>query len=326
MNKHILYFCVFILSSYLNISAQVIPTNEWVNFYSAASTYDGEPIPIGSVVNAYDSDGIHCGSFEVHTSGQYGFLVVYRDDSFTPEIDEGAEPGDTLTFFINNHIAIVKGPGVPVWTANGSVIELNLEGHSNYAPMIIGFPDSLIFRSDSTVLLHLNDYVEDFNDPDSSLHWTISGNNSVIVDLDDSQNRVTLSAPAGWSGVEDLFFKVEDDSSAWDSDTIIVKVIGIVGINEDSDGLLPKEFCICQNYPNPFNPTTIIRYQIPKSSFVILSIYDINGRLIETLVNENKNAGYYSVNWNAENLSSGIYIYRIKAGEFNSVKKCLIVK
>ena len=96
-----------------------------------------------------------------------------------------------------------------------------------------------------------------------------------------------------------------------------------VGDNEKS---LPQKFELEQNYPNPFNASTTILYQLPKSTHVKLSIYDITGRLVETLVNEYKNAGYYSVNWNAENVSSGIYIYRIDAGEFSNVRKCLIVK
>lgn len=89
---------------------------------------------------------------------------------------------------------------------------------------------------------------------------------------------------------------------------------------------IPIHFRLLQNYPNPFNPTTTISYQLPKPSFVKLSIYDIKGRLIEAMVNENKNAGYYSVEWNAENVSTGIYLYRIDAGDFSSVKKCLLVK
>ncbi len=89
---------------------------------------------------------------------------------------------------------------------------------------------------------------------------------------------------------------------------------------------IPSKFKLKQNYPNPFNPTTIISYELPKSSFVRLSIYDIIGRLVNTIVNEQKNAGSYTVKWNADNISSGIYFYRIDAGEFSSVKKCLVVK
>ena len=89
---------------------------------------------------------------------------------------------------------------------------------------------------------------------------------------------------------------------------------------------LPDKFALEQNYPNPFNPLTKISYQLPKSSFVKLSIYDISGKLVETLVNEQKNAGYYSIDWNAEKVSSGIYFYRIDAGEFIETKKCMILK
>jgi len=85
-------------------------------------------------------------------------------------------------------------------------------------------------------------------------------------------------------------------------------------------------FVLSQNYPNPFNTSTTISYKLPKSSFVKLSIYDINGRLIEKLVNDRKNAGYYTVEWNADNVSSGIYFYRIEAINFSKVKKCLVVK
>ena len=81
-----------------------------------------------------------------------------------------------------------------------------------------------------------------------------------------------------------------------------------------------------QNYPNPFNPVTTINFQIPEASFVTLSIYDLNGRLIETLINEHKKTGHYTVKWNAAHLVSGIYIYRISAGDFSNVKKCLIIK
>ena len=89
---------------------------------------------------------------------------------------------------------------------------------------------------------------------------------------------------------------------------------------------IPTEFRLRPNYPNPFNPTTTISYELPKSSFIRLSVYDISGRLVETLVHEQKDAGYYSVEWNVEKISSGIYFYKIEAGEFSDVKKCLVVK
>ena len=88
----------------------------------------------------------------------------------------------------------------------------------------------------------------------------------------------------------------------------------------------PQNFSLSQNYPNPFNPVTTISYQLPKSNFVQLSIYNITGQLIETLVNGHNNAGYHTVLWNASEVGSGLYFYRIEAGEYTETKKCLILK
>jgi photosystem II stability/assembly factor-like uncharacterized protein len=88
----------------------------------------------------------------------------------------------------------------------------------------------------------------------------------------------------------------------------------------------PDGFRLSQNYPNPFNPSTTIKYQIPKTGFVTLKIYDILGKEVATLVNGNKIAGSYEVNFNASKLVSGIYIYRLQSGQFSEVKKLMLLK
>jgi len=99
----------------------------------------------------------------------------------------------------------------------------------------------------------------------------------------------------------------------------------VVDVSDDNLGL-PTKFKLFNNYPNPFNPATTIKYDIPKSTFVTLKVYNITGQLIGTLVNEQKSAGRYSVSWNAENTSSGVYFYRITAGNFSAVKKGVVLK
>ena len=89
---------------------------------------------------------------------------------------------------------------------------------------------------------------------------------------------------------------------------------------------LPKKYELWQNYPNPFNPTTTIQYAIPKAEHVTLKVYDELGKEVSTLVDENKEAGQYRVNFNGSNLASGIYYYRIAAGDFTEVKKLLLLK
>jgi len=89
---------------------------------------------------------------------------------------------------------------------------------------------------------------------------------------------------------------------------------------------IPYEYTLCQNYPNPFNPSTTIKLQLPQMSYVTLQVYDILGREVTTLVNEMKQAGYYSVEFNAASLSSGIYFYRVIAGTFTQTKQMMLVK
>ena len=85
-------------------------------------------------------------------------------------------------------------------------------------------------------------------------------------------------------------------------------------------------FSLSQNHPNPFNPSTVINYEIPKASIVRLKVYDVLGREVATLVNEEKPAGRYNVTFDASKYSSGIYFYRITAGDFSQIKKMVLLK
>jgi hypothetical protein len=100
---------------------------------------------------------------------------------------------------------------------------------------------------------------------------------------------------------------------------------GVTSINEISN-TIPSEYSLEQNYPNPFNPSTTINFSISTSEFVTMKIYNSLGQEVSTVVNEFLNAGSYEVNFNAENLVSGMYIYKITAGSFTSTKKMLLLK
>lgn len=89
---------------------------------------------------------------------------------------------------------------------------------------------------------------------------------------------------------------------------------------------VPNDYYLSQNYPNPFNPSTTIEYKIPSGNFVELKIYDVLGREVKTLVNEYKNSGAYKVSFDAGIFASGVYFYRLKAGNFVQTKKMLLMK
>jgi hypothetical protein len=98
-----------------------------------------------------------------------------------------------------------------------------------------------------------------------------------------------------------------------------------IGIQPIS-GNIPKTFTLDQNFPNPFNPVTNIKFGIPKAGDVKLIVYDVSGREVSRLVDQNLNAGYYNFDFNASNLASGVYFYRIEANNFTDVKKMVLVK
>lgn len=114
----------------------------------------------------------------------------------------------------------------------------------------------------------------------------------------------------------------EDTTVFADSDPI--RILGTVS-NEEKEQI-PAHFTLSQNYPNPFNPVTIIQYQLPKSAQVNLEIFDMTGRKVKTLVNAVQPAGNHQVQFEAHGLSSGVYIYKLNAGAFTSVKKMLLLK
>lgn len=89
---------------------------------------------------------------------------------------------------------------------------------------------------------------------------------------------------------------------------------------------LPLEFNLAQNYPNPFNPTTVISYSIPEAANVNITVYDVLGTKIATLVNGNKQAGNYNTSFDASSLSNGVYFYKIEVGSYSAIKKMILLK
>ncbi len=100
----------------------------------------------------------------------------------------------------------------------------------------------------------------------------------------------------------------------------------LTSVEQEPANAAPSVFELQQNYPNPFNPTTEIRYQISEVSHVMLKVYDVLGREVATLVNEKLQAGEYSVSWDAQDIPSGVYFYRLTSDEFQFTKKMLVMK
>ena len=132
--------------------------------------------------------------------------------------------------------------------------------------------------------------------------------NGINVDLVAGQNTVQMKLSWGWM----------------DLDYLAVPTHVLTSVQAASP--MPRSFSLLQNYPNPFNPTTTINYAIPTSQHVRISLFDVLGRQIAILTDQNQHAGFYSVAFDADKLSSGVYFYRIEAGSFIQTKKMLLLK
>lgn len=107
---------------------------------------------------------------------------------------------------------------------------------------------------------------------------------------------------------------------------LLVSPTSTTSVGDKPLGSIPTGFELLQNYPNPFNPSTLIRFGIPEKSTVKIAVYNLIGEKVADLVSEEMNAGYHEIQFNANQLSSGVYLYRIEAGRFISVKKMLLLK
>jgi hypothetical protein len=123
-----------------------------------------------------------------------------------------------------------------------------------------------------------------------------------------------------YDAIEDSWYRADDLGLAF-----CIEVDTTVGITDDQSHV-PSAFELSQNYPNPFNAKTSIKYNLPRESNVTIEVYDIQGRKIETLISEKQAAGYYTVIWNAEDVSSGMYFYKIRTDEFEETQKMLLLK
>jgi len=259
---------------------------------------------------------------EIHfVSNEIGWAVGYNSDGpIIVKTTDGGGSWQTLdcgiddcwfyaVYFLNENIGWIAGESNPQQTSKVLLLQTT-DGGTNWNSKInnkFGDIQSLKMRDAN------NGWAVGLaSDLQSGLHFeTTDGGNNWIHRTQHSiffNNIFFLNASNGWAVTSVSIYKYDNPSS----------------VVENSH--FPEYFTLHQNYTNPFNPSTTISYSIPKLSFVKLVVYDLLGKEITTLVNEEKPKGIYEVELNAKDLSSGIYFYRIQAGKFTNTKKFILLK
>jgi len=158
--------------------------------------------------------------------------------------------------------------------------------------------------------------------------------------IDGAHNTISLSIPSGaaaWNSPLDTlhptFVYVLTTAGTYNYECSFHIAFGMMGtINVNPNGIVnqngevPANYQLYQNYPNPFNPSTQIKFDLPVSGFTKITIYDLIGNELVNLVNQNLQAGKYSVNWDAANFPSGVYLYKISSGNYAATRKMMLIK
>ncbi len=260
-------------------------------------------------------------------------LVPSAGDPIEVEMWVRTDPANEAPFVGVNHSLMTEDAAIA--TRNGATLDEDYAQPNWEQTFVDGpfihdesdaFPIPEGFTSESAVALWVV-----FNDPvgdplDTGGEWDLYGVYSLVTNESADGEYNPLSA--GWyphsnQGTNWTYETPPGGSIVPEQDYATVWVNYLAVDNEDN---LPVEFSLAQNYPNPFNASTTIKFSLPEASEVTIHIYDILGRSIETLNSGMQSAGTHSIVWNADNQPSGVYFYRIQAGNFSDQKSCLLLK
>ena len=208
----------------------------------------------------------------------------------------------------------------------------SIEYDGDYGPEFMNFlhPDSVDIQPGAGTD-HWYDSLMTYYPPPAGMDWYVyQGPLQNWIGTDTNYVSVTVNMTAGAAGQYDLgyFTSTADYNFGSPTETDISLgnslTVGTVGIEDDRPQL--TDFALEQNYPNPFNPSTTIRYSVKTSSDVKLTVFDVSGKEVAQLVKGTKEAGSYEVNFDATNLTSGVYVYRLTAGNYSETRKMMLVR
>ena len=168
---------------------------------------------------------------------------------------------------------------------------------------------------------------------ESELEWFWDMELQLLHQYWDFPPNPTSTAPITWRA-EYYAWAFDNESGTFQEDSLVIYLDAETGevlfstvvVSNDEEPGTPSRFSLSQNYPNPFNPSTNIPFELSEASKVEISVYSILGQKVATIVNDLYSAGSHSIQWNAQNLATGVYIYRMQAGGFTQTRKLILLK
>ena len=319
---------------------QVIPTPWWTAFYDSLSNYNGSLAPVGSVVRAYAPGGILCGQQITASPGLMRFMPVYGDDPFSPGVVEGATDQQMISFTINDRPASVL-KGDPIW-ANNSWKQITLSSNAAVNFSVGSYQTLLFGRPHDTVRFSINvrntgngldlysvDVVGSKKDTSITDRWTIIPRDTVYANPGQTVQIYFDVVVAQWPGtpaIDSLTFTVYSRFDPTKRFTGTSSLTADRALDVDDPSTLPNGFTLNQNYPNPFNPTTTISFSLASRSAVQLEVFDILGRSVYSRDLGALPSGTHEFEYDASNLASGVYLYRILTDRGSQAKKMMLLK
>lgn len=324
---------------YCTIKYSPSGNQQWKSVYSGPGGYDApNSITIDGSGNTYvtgSSKGTdsynHCATVKINSSGVQQWVQRYNGGGNGD--DEGIK-----TIFKNGNVYVCgfsqgvgtgrdyltikySSSGNELWT---KTYDGPISGWDQGNSIAVDDYDDVYVTGESKGVDGITHVTTVRYNPNGSTQWVERYNSGQCSGYVDEGGVDIAIGPTGGVLVTGWVTHIDNNCSFPDCCTIkyTQSNLGITTIS----GNIPDKYSLEQNYPNPFNPTTNINFSLPKTGYVNLVVYDITGKVVETLINKNLSAGIYKTDFDASKLASGVYLYKITTEEFTETKKMLLVK
>ena len=301
---------------------QLIETSDPIHFY-----LDGTK----PVVKCYDEDGDWILGTDSSNSHEVDIFAEIMDPETQIDLDKCS-----MTLKNKSSKYSITYPGETFEILTQTTHGYKIKKPINFGDFAGITTDKTIFTAESNnnIIFQLNLIDPNIAKINDAMVWTPASGidvksfefhiDGILVNHPINNNKPLIKLDPIEPGIHEISISIADNVGRKSFMEFNINVVYATNI-EKSD-VIPTEFSLEQSYPNPFNPTTTINYSLVKDSYVLLTIYDCVGNIVENIVNNQKPAGYHKINWDASAQPSGVYFYKLTTSNFSDIKKCILLK